>query len=192
MKVKIINSDSADFENIFKVRRLNFDQVVVTYPGSEGIKVFENNEVEFITESPVDEFLIEHKDFLKIKLDRGISVALYKVLLEILEEDLKEKVENLEVLKDKNTINTRGIWEKEMLCAVNNIPYKVVANGHKFKKKGFEISLNRIGKEEFLEICTFDIKKITKEIKEREKKLQVYGKAINLMDTSVSDNKLLK
>ena len=82
MKVKIINSSLEDYEREFKLRRMNYDQVVVNYPGEKGIKVFQKEEVEFITETEVDEFLINYSDFLKIKLNRGISVALYKGILD--------------------------------------------------------------------------------------------------------------
>ena len=58
MKVKIINSSLEDYEREFKLRRMNYDQVVVNYPGEKGIKVFQKEEVEFITETEVDEFLI--------------------------------------------------------------------------------------------------------------------------------------
>ena len=58
----------------FKVRRMNYDQVVVNYPSESGIKVFYKDDVEFITENEIDEFLIKYRDFLKIKLNRGISV----------------------------------------------------------------------------------------------------------------------
>ena len=40
MKVKIINNKLEDYEREFKVRRMNYDQVVVNYPSENGIKVF--------------------------------------------------------------------------------------------------------------------------------------------------------
>ena len=64
MLVKIINKNLEDYDKEFKVRRMNYDQVVVNYPGPKGIKVFDNDEIEFITESEVDEFLIKYNDFL--------------------------------------------------------------------------------------------------------------------------------
>ena len=83
MKVKIIDSNLEDYNKEFKLRRMNYDQVVVNYPGNSGIKVFNKDSVEFITESEIDEFLISYSDFLKIKLNRGISVTLYKAIYEI-------------------------------------------------------------------------------------------------------------
>ena len=68
MRVKVINSNLSDYGKEFKVRRMNYDQVVVNYPGVKGINVFNKIDLEFITESEVDKFLIKYNDFLKIKL----------------------------------------------------------------------------------------------------------------------------
>ncbi|MDU4884486.1 hypothetical protein [uncultured Clostridium sp.] len=179
MKVKIINSNSDDYQKELKLRRMNYDQVVVNYPNEKGIKVFDKGEVEFITENEIDEFLIKYSDFLKIKLNRGISVALYKCILDTIENELKIDFKSLNLLRDKYIVNKRGIWEKEILCVINDImPIRIVASGQNFKKSGFNININEISKEEFLEICAFEIKKINKEIKEKEDLLGRYGKAI--------------
>ena len=169
MKVKIINSNSEDYQKELKLRRMNYDQVVVNYPGGKGIKVFDKLDVEFITESEIDEFLIKYSDFLKIKLNRGISVVLYKAILDTIENELKINFNGLNLLKDKYAVNKRGIWEKEILCVINeNMPIKIIADGQNFKKSGFNINIEEVEKEEFLEICAFEIKKINKEIKEKE------------------------
>ena len=99
MIAKVINSNLEDYGKEFKVRRLNYEQAVVNYPGNKGIKVFSKSDIEFITEGEVDEFLIKYDDFLKIKLNRGISVALYKVILETVEEQFNNKFECLNLLK---------------------------------------------------------------------------------------------
>ena len=179
MKVKIINSNSEDYQKELKLRRMNYDQVVVNYPGGKGIKVFDKLDVEFITESEIDEFLIKYSDFLKIKLNRGISVVLYKAILDTIENELKINFNGLNLLKDKYAVNKRGIWEKEILCVINeNMPIKIIADGQNFKKSGFNINIEEVEKEEFLEICAFEIKKINKEIKEKEDLLARYGMAI--------------
>ena len=179
MLVKIINKNLEDYDKEFKVRRMNYDQVVVNYPGPKGIKVFDNDEIEFITESEVDEFLIKYNDFLKIKLNRGISVALYKALLELIEAQLDIKFEDLNLLRDKYVVNKRGVWEKEILAVINNrIPVKILAVGQNFKKIGFNITLDEIDKEEFLEMCFFEVEKIQSEIKLKEESLARYGLAI--------------
>ena len=179
MIAKVINYNLEDYGKEFKVRRLNYEQAVVNYPGNKGIKVFSKSDIEFITEGEVDEFLIKYDDFLKIKLNRGISVALYKVILETVEEQFNNKFECLNLLRDKYIVNKRGIWEKEILCVINNnIPIKIVASGQNFKKSGFNIKVEEVNKEEFFEICSFEIKKINKEIKEKEDILARDGMAI--------------
>lgn len=192
MIAKVINSNLEDYGKEFKVRRLNYEQAVVNYPGNKGIKVFSKGDIEFITEGEVDEFLIKYDDFLKIKLNRGISVALYKVILETVEDQFNNKFECLNLLRDKYIVNKRGIWEKEILCVINNnIPIKIVASGQNFKKSGFNISINEIDKEEFFEICSFEIKKINKEIKEKEEILARYGLAIEKIKNPENPVKML-
>ena len=192
MKVKIINSNSEDYQKELKLRRMNYDQVVVNYPNEKGIKVFDKSEVEFITESEVDEFLIKYSDFLKIKLNRGISVTLYKGILDTIENELKIDFKSLNLLRDKYIVNKRGIWEKEILCVINDImPIKIVASGQNFKKSGFNININEISKEEFLEVCVFEIKKINKEIKEKEDLLGRYGEAIEKVKNPVRQVNML-
>ena len=179
MIVKIVNTECEDYNKEFKLRRMNYDQVVVNYPDSKGIRVFNKDSVEFITETEIDEFLVKYNDFLKIKLNRGISVALYKAILDTIENEYNIEFKSLNLLKDKYAINKRGVWEKEILCVINEIiPIKINASGQNFKKSGFNIKVEEVNKEEFFEICSFEIKKINKEIKEKEDILSRYGEAI--------------
>ena len=179
MIVKIVNTECEDYNKEVKVRRMNYDQVVVNYPDSKGIRVFNKDSVEFITEIEIDEFLVKYNDFLKIKLNRGISVALYKAILDTIENEYNIEFKSLNLLKDKYAVNKRGVWEKEILCVINEIiPIKINASGQNFKKSGFNIKVEEVNKEEFFEICSFEIKKINKEIKEKEDILARYGMAI--------------
>ena len=179
MIVKIVNTECEDYNKEFKLRRMNYDQVVVNYPDSKGIRVFNKDSVEFITETEIDEFLVKYNDFLKIKLNRGISVALYKAILDTIENEYNIEFKSLNLLKDKYAINKRGVWEKEILCVINEIiPIKINASGQNFKKSGFNIKVEEVNKDEFFEICSFEIKKINKEIKEKEDILARYGMVI--------------
>lgn len=179
MIVKIVNTECEDYNKEFKLRRMNYDQVVVNYPDSKGIRVFNKDSVEFITETEIDEFLVKYNDFLKIKLNRGISVALYKAILDTIGNEYNIEFKSLNLLKDKYAINKRGVWEKEILCVINEIiPIKINASGQNFKKSGFNIKVEEVNKEEFFEICSFEIKKINKEIKEKEDILARYGMVI--------------
>lgn len=186
MKIKVINKNSSDYNKEFKVRRINYDQTVVNYPNKDGLNIFLNGDVEFITESEIDEFLVNNKDFLKIKLVRGISVFFYKMILETIEEELNEEFKSLNLLKDKYSINKRGIWEKEIICIINNfIPISIKASGQNFKKYGYNISLEEIKEQEFLELCKFEIKKIEKNIEKNELELSRYKKAIESINTGI-------
>lgn len=190
---KIINKDLEEFEREFKVRRMNYDQVVVNYPSNIGLKVFDKKDVEYIKQTEIDEFLIKYSDFLKIKLNRGISIALYKALLESIEAELDIIFENLNLLKDKYEVNKRGVWEKEILAVINyKIPVKLITSGQNFKKSGFNISIEIIEEKEFFEICKFEINKIQEEIKEKERILSRYGMAIEKMKDTENLVKMLE
>ncbi|WP_302654487.1 hypothetical protein [uncultured Clostridium sp.] len=193
MLAKIINKDLEEFEREFKVRRMNYDQVVVNYPSDIGLKVFDKKDVEYIKQTEIDEFLIKYSDFLKIKLNRGISIALYKALLESIEAELDIIFENLNLLKDKYDVNKRGVWEKEILAVINyKIPVKLITSGQNFKKSGFNISIEIIEEKEFFEICKFEINKIQEEIKEKERILSRYGMAIEKMKDTENLVKMLE
>ena len=193
MLAKIINKDLEEFEREFKVRRMNYDQVVVNYPSDIGLKVFDKKDVEYIKQTEIDEFLIKYSDFLKIKLNRGISIALYKALLESIEAELDIIFDNLNLLKDKYEVNKRGIWEKEILAVINyKIPVKLITSGQNFKKSGFNISIEIIEEKEFFEICKFEINKIQEEIKEKERILSRYGLAIEKLKNTENLVKMLE
>ena len=193
MLAKIINKDLEEFEREFKVRRMNYDQVVVNYPSDIGLKVFDKKDVEYIKQTEIDEFLIKYSDFLKIKLNRGISIALYKALLESIEAELDIIFENLNLLKDKYEVNKRGVWEKVILAVINyKIPVKLITSGQNFKKSGFNISIEIIEEKEFFEICKFEINKIQEEIKEKERILSRYGMAIDKMKDTENLVKMLE
>lgn len=193
MLAKIINKDLEEFEREFKVRRMNYDQVVVNYPSDIGLKVFDKKDVEYIKQTEIDEFLIKYSDFLKIKLNRGISIALYKALLESIEAELDIIFENLNLLKDKYEVNKRGVWEKEILAVINyKIPVKLITSGQNFKKSGFNISIEIIEEKEFFEICKFEINKIQEEIKGKERILSRYGMAIEKMKDTENLVKMLE
>ncbi len=192
MLIKIIDEKSRDYNREFKVRRMNYEQVIVNYPNSKGIEVFLKKNVEFITETEIDEFLINYSDFLKIKLNRGISVLLYKAILESIEVELNIKFNSLNLLKDKYVVNKRGIWEKEILTVINDsLPIRIVAAGQNFKKVGFDLTINEVPKDEFLENCIFEIKKIEQEIGEKQEILSRFGRAIEKITKPENQVKML-
>jgi hypothetical protein len=168
VKVKIINHDLEECGNIFKVRRMNFDKIIVNYPNEMGIKSFSFQDVECISENEIDEFLIENKEFLKIKLKRGISVIFYNALYTSIKIEIKEEIKNLSVIKDKYKINKSGIWEKEILLIINDkFPLEVLASGKNFRRSQYNIIINRLEKDNCLELWYEEIRNIERDINEK-------------------------
>lgn len=187
MLVKVINPILEDYSNNFKVRRMNFNQISVNYPTGTGLKSFSFEDVECIRENEIDDFLIDNRQFLKIKLKRGISVVFYSALKDSLKGEIGEEIRNLNVLKDRYKINKRGIWEKYILLVVNKIfPLEVTSSGQNFKKDSYNIIINKIEKENFLEVCRQESDDINKEIEEKNSMLSVVQEAID--DIKNTDN----
>lgn len=191
MKVIVKDKYSEDYNKQFSVRRINYDKVLVLYPNTEGIKEFYNKDVEILTENKIDEFLFSNKELLKIRLQRGISVFLYKALLDGIEIECKEKLDELIILLDTYSINKRNVWEKNLLMLVNNkFPIKVEAIGKKFSRKDYSLKISTIEKAEFKELCNREISKIKKEVDERENLISKYTLAMeNLENPGVLKNK---
>lgn len=189
MKVKII-VQGEDFEKEFKVRRMNYDEVTVNYSTGTGLKAYTYDQVELISEGEVDDFLLENREFLQVKLNRGISVFYYKALKESLVEEFDEELKDINILRDKHIVNKKGIWDKEIICVINNkYPIKIKSSGHNFKREGYSISIERMEKKSFLEASKDEINRLIKEIKRNEFMLSKYGKAIeNLRKHEGSDH----
>lgn len=166
MKARVINCNLEDYGSVFKVRRMNFNKILVNYPSETGIKDFSFEDIECESESEIDKFLINNRQFLKIKLKRGISVNFYNALYASIKIEIKEDIKNLTVIKDKYRINKKGIWEKEILLVVNyTFPLEVLASGKNFRRSEFNIIINKLEKENSLELWYEEIKDIEKEIK---------------------------
>ena len=179
MKVKIKNDSLEDYGNELKVRRMNYDQIIVNYPTGTGLKKFIYEDVECISENEIDDFLINNRIYLKIKLKRGISVTFYNALNEALKLEIGEKVKNLNILKDKYNVNKRGIWEKQILLMANNkFPLQIDSSGQNFKRDNYNINIIEVEKDRFLEECDEEINRINGEIKERNHMLKGFFDAI--------------
>ena len=77
MKVKIIG-EIEDKGKEFKVRRMTYKDVIVNYPTGTGLNNYSYEDIELISEGEIDDFIISNREFLKIKLNRGISVFFTK------------------------------------------------------------------------------------------------------------------
>ena len=60
MKAKVI-ANNEDLGREFKVRKMNYNEIVVNYPTDTGLKNYKYDEVELISEGEVDDFLKENK-----------------------------------------------------------------------------------------------------------------------------------
>ena len=179
MQVKIINKNLEDYNRTYKVIRMNYNEIIVNYPSGDGLKYFSFNDVECIRENEIDDFLIFHRDFLKIKLKRGISVFLYNSIYDSIKDEIKEDIEKLNVLRDKYKINNRGIWDKEILVSVNDeFPLEIQASGQNFKRDGYNIVINKVEKDNFLELCEKEIGLINKEILFKKQVINSFEEAI--------------
>lgn len=180
MKVRVINCNLEDYDSIFKVRRMNFDRIFVNYTNTVGIKDFSFEDVECISESKIDEFLISNRDFLKIKLKRGISVVFYNALYTSIKIEIKEEIKNLTVIKDKYRINKKGIWEKEILLIVNNMfPLEILASGKNFKRDDYNLIINKLEKDNCLEVWYEEINDIERELKMKNRILSSFKEDIS-------------
>lgn len=176
MKIKIKDNNSLDKGREFKVRRMNYDQVVVNYTGEKGIEILKTDDVEFISENEFDDFLIKHRYLLKIKINRGISVVFYKYLFDELEKLIQDTIVDFKVLKDSfKIVNKRGMWEKEMVIMLNHeYSIQVSVNGEKFKKDSYRYDVKQLTEDELMEFCKFNIEKLEKDIENKNKELNMF------------------
>ncbi len=178
MKAKVI-SEGEDKGREFKVRRMTYVDVIVNYPVGTGLKSYKYDDIELIEEGEIDEFLIANKEFLKIKLNRGISVFFYKYLKECIEDEINEELKDFNLLRDRYNVNRRGIWNKEIICMINKkTPYIINASGQNFKREGYSINIQPIHNEEFIEASKRQIKKLNEEIRRKTIVIKSYEQAM--------------
>lgn len=183
MKIRIKQNKSDDYEKVFKVRRMNYDYILVDYPNNNniGIKSFKTEDVDLIGENKIDDFLINNQQYLKIELKRGISVAFYSALKEALKIELNEEPEVLNVLYDRYKVNKRGIWDKQIIVLVNNKDaLEINASGQNFNKYSYNINISKIDKNEFINMCKEEIEKINLDIIAAKQKKKSFEIALNV------------
>lgn len=183
MKFKITDENIEGYDTEFKVRRMNFNQVIVDYPDKSGIKTFKMESGELISGGEVDDIIKKHLELLKIKINRGTSALFYKALIEALEENF-EKVEKLIVLNDfSRGANKKGIWDKNILLYLNDrYPIKIEASGRNFREESYKFNIKVIEWPEFLEICDFNIGKLKEQITWRVNQIDNYKKIVEKIE----------
>lgn len=160
----------------FKVQKMNYDDIVV-YDGTER-RHFRRDEVEFISESTYEDILIECKDIIKIKLDRGMSLNVYTKLVCFIEDKTNGKIKNINVLKDEYKVIRKGLWEKKLFLVINKTtPLEVSIIGRNFSKT-FDITIKDIELERFIEGCISEIKELNDSIKRKKDLSDRYKKAL--------------
>jgi hypothetical protein len=179
MRIRVINQELSEFNHDYKVKNINYDMVVVQ-ENNETIP-FAMDDIELIPENKYDDLIIKYKDILKIRLGHNISAALYTALVRCIEDKTGEKLKHLDVLNDEYSVNKRGIWEKKLVVVVNHVvPLNITVIGEKYVEK-FSITFKDITLQDFIDGCSENIKRIRKEIEEKENDIKAYKRAINEM-----------
>jgi hypothetical protein len=187
MKIKVINKKLSHFNEELKVTKLNYDMVAAV---KDDIKLnFSKNDVEFIAENEYEDALLEYEDVLKIKLNRGISKEFYIVLIERIEEIIDTKVEAIDLLQDDFRIIKKGLWEKHLLLVVNHkvvLEINVTANNY---SNIFNFIITDVALREFVAECAFQVDALEKELKEKQRQISAYRKAVETVVSNYGNSK---
>ncbi|WP_147574415.1 hypothetical protein [Clostridium massiliamazoniense] len=167
MKATIKSENSEIKGHEYKVKRINYDKVVINLGRAGKLKEIPINEVELSGENKVEDIILENKDLLKIKILRGMPQKFYELLTEEIEKITKEDLKSINILIDENRIvGRRNMWEKECYLMINNkYPIHLTVNGKKFKNKDFYFNIQEVEKEKFLELSNFEMEKIKNKMK---------------------------
>lgn len=188
MRARIINKEHEYYNNTFKIHKMNYDYIVI-YLEDNSEYSLKREDVEFISENEGEDIIVDCIDLIKIKLNNGIAFTFYKLLTSCIEEKIQKKIDNIIVLTDIYNINRRGIWEKKLFLVINNkIPLTVDVIGRKFDSI-FNITINEVSQDDFIKICTADMKRIKEEIEEKENLLKIYQKTSKNIQKKTKVNK---
>lgn len=183
MKFRITNDAMDEYNTELKIRRMNYDQVVVNYPDKVGIKTFKMKDGELVSEGAIDDIIKNNLELLKIKISRGTSALFYKGIIDSIEESIGI-VKSIEVLNDfsKGT-NKKGFWDKEVLAYINSsYPIKIEASGRNFREDSYKFNIKALEDGEFLEMCYFNIEKLKEQRAWRKRQLEIYKKIVEKID----------
>lgn len=186
MKIKVINKNLDTFNMEFKVINMNYDNILVNNNGQK--KVLQSDDVELIPENSIESIMAKYKDIIKIKLNKGINLTFYSVIIKLIEDKIRNKVMSIDVLEDEFELVRKGIWRKKILIMINeSIPLEVYANGTKFGND-FNVTIKDVDLSEFIESCLFSIDTADKKIKEQQSSINIYKKALrNVLSISAAN-----
>lgn len=177
MKVEIINKNHQYFGYITEPVKMNFESVLLKINGQKCI--ISRTDTKIIAENKYEEAVRECEDLLKIKLNRGISIVLYKAVAECIEEETNTRLKRIEVIKDDYKQLSNGRWEKVLLILVNDFePFQINISGERFKNN-YNIRLIKIDSEVFLFSSKQEIKNIDREIEILKAKKEAFEKYKN-------------
>lgn len=187
MKIKVINESLEEFNQEFKVISINYDNVMIKKQDKKVI--IKRDDAQLISENSNEDIILQYKDILKIKLDRGISLGLYKVLVEYIEDVIKSKIQSIALLYDNFEYLRKGIWEKNIVVVVNDLyPLYINIIGRKFGRN-FDVSIKEMSLKDFTSECIAEIEEIKKQIEEKEIILNEHKKALkNVINNNINKN----
>lgn len=176
VKVKIINDRLSHYNEELKVKKLNYDMVVVQ---NDDEKLYYNQQdVKIIPENEYEQVILRCKDIIKIKLNRGISLLFYTAVLDSIEKMIGGKVQSLDLLKDEFRNLRKGLWEKLLLIVINNqYAFTVTVTGRNFGKN-FDVMVSERRLEDFIDECKVEIEWLENEIEDKKNLVFKYREAI--------------
>lgn len=187
MKIKVINKNLETFNMEFKVINMNYDSILINNNGQK--KLLQSADVELIPENSMESIIEKYKDIIKIKLNKGISLAFYSVIIKLIEDKTGKKVTSIDVLEDEFEFIRKGIWRKKILLMINeSIPLGIFANGTKFGKD-FNVTIKDVDLSEFIDGCLLFIDEADKKIKEQESNINIYKKSLRNAFSAMVGNK---
>lgn len=187
MKIKVINKNLETFNMEFKVINMNYDSILINNNGQK--KLLQSADVELIPENSMESIIEKYKDIIKIKLNKGISLAFYSVIIKLIEDKTGKKVTSIDVLEDEFEFIKKGIWRKKILLMINeSIPLGIFANGTKFGKD-FNVTIKDVDLSEFIDGCLLFIDEADKKIKEQESNINIYKKSLRNAFSAMVGNK---
>lgn len=176
VKIKIINQFSDYYEKEFHVSNMNYDNIIVKNK-YENI-VFRNDEAELIAENSFEEVIVKCKDIMKIKLKRGMPLAVYAKLASFIEDNISGDIKNIEVLSDEYKLIKKNLWEKNISAVINDkYPVDIDIVGKNYHD-AIDITIENKSIEQFKEECNTAIKANKTEIRKRMEYSECYEKAL--------------
>lgn len=162
MKIRVFDKNSVYYNMIFSVDKASYEKISCKYDDKD--IVFNFSDVELIGENVFDELVISYRELLKINLKKEMSHFILFKLISCLEETFKEKIDALEVIKDKDFKIKKGFYDKRLILLVNKKnPVQVNIIGTNYSKN-IDIDITRIEQEEFYALLNDELEKINLDI----------------------------